>query len=58
MGQDNEDGMEKYSVDQGVGDQEALEKKAAQGCPICGAMPQRHGSTLKCPTHGTEPFEG
>lgn len=52
---DNES-MEKFGVDEGV-DQEALEKKAAQGCPICGAKVQRHGTVLMCPTHGTEPWE-
>jgi uncharacterized Zn finger protein (UPF0148 family) len=48
--------MEKFGVNEGV-DQEALEKKAASGCPICGIKVQRHGTVLMCPTHGTEPFE-
>ena len=48
--------MTKYAVDEGT-DQEKLEKKAAQGCPECGATPARHGSILVCPTHGSEPFE-
>lgn len=50
------DDMEKLGVDEGI-DQEELEKKATQGCPICGATPVRHGNTLVCPTHGSEPFE-
>lgn len=48
--------MEKYGVDEGT-DQENLEKKAADGCPECGAMPKRQGNILICPKHGTEPFE-
>lgn len=54
----NEENMDKYGVDEGT-DQEELEKKALQGCPIegCSKKPTRHGSVLSCPTHGTEPFE-
>lgn len=48
--------MEKYGVEQST-DQEQLEKKAAKGCPKCGAKPQLHGNTLHCPEHGSEPFE-
>ena len=48
--------MEKLGVDESV-DQETLEKKASQGCPRCGKQLEKHGSVLKCPTHGTEPFE-
>lgn len=48
--------MDKYGVDEGV-DQEAQEKKAAKGCPVCGAQPAQHGKVLICPTHGSEPFE-
>lgn len=47
--------MEKYGVDENA--DENLEKKAAQGCPVCGATPIRHGNVLMCPTHGSEPFE-
>lgn len=50
--------MEKFAVDEDLGDQEALEKKAAGGCPRCGATPQRHGRSLICPKCGSEPFEG
>ena len=53
----NDETMEKYSVDEGVADQEALEKKASNGCPECGAQPTRQGNVLICPKHGTEPFE-
>jgi predicted RNA-binding Zn-ribbon protein involved in translation (DUF1610 family) len=48
--------MEKYGVNEQV-DQETLEKAAAQGCPNCGAKPERHGQILSCPNCGTEPFE-
>lgn len=48
--------MDKFAVDEGS-DQETLEKAAAQGCPECGAKPERHGQTLVCPNHGTAPFE-
>ena len=49
--------MDKLGVDQST-DQEELEKKAAQGCPLCGRTPERLGSNvLTCSTHGTEPFE-
>lgn len=51
-----ENAMEKYGVDEGV-DQKELEKAAAQGCPVCAAKLEKHGSVLACPTHGTEPFE-
>lgn len=48
--------MDKYAVDEST-DQEKLEKAAAQGCPICGKTPERHGNVLMCPEHGSEPFE-
>lgn len=51
-----EKNMEKLGVDETV-DQEALEKRAAQGCPACGKKLVKHGSVVQCPTHGTEPFE-
>lgn len=46
--------MEKYGVDESQKDNE---KVASEGCPLCGAKPERHGNVLACPTHGTEPFE-
>lgn len=49
--------MEKYGVDEST-DQEKLEKQAAEGCPVCGRKPEKHGKVLMCPVHGTEPFEG
>ena len=52
-----EDLMDKHGVDEGAQDQEALEKKAAEGCPQCGAKLERHGKVLICPVHGSEPFE-
>jgi len=48
--------MEKLGVVEGV-DQESLEKQAAQGCPACGSTLVKLGQILKCPVHGTEPFE-
>ena len=50
--------MEKYGVAEGA-EGEALEKKANAGCPVegCGVTPERHGMTLMCPVHGSEPFE-
>lgn len=52
-----DEGMTKYAVDEGH-DSAALEKAAANGCPICAAPVTKHGNVLACPTHGTEPFEG
>lgn len=50
--------MQKYGVDESLTEtQEALEKRAQQGCPECGAKLVKHGSVLMCPKHGTEPFE-
>lgn len=46
--------MTKYGVDEEAAEQEKL---AADGCPICGRKPERHGNVLACPVHGTEPFE-
>jgi len=48
--------MEKLGVVEGT-DQEILEKKAAEGCPVCGEKLIKHGSVIQCPKHGTEPFE-
>ncbi len=48
--------MEKLGVVEGA-DQEQLEKKAAQGCPVCGRTLVKLGHVVKCPEHGTEPFE-
>jgi len=48
--------MYKYAVDQDV-DQEAFEKAASDGCPECGAKVIRSGNILRCPTHGTAPWE-
>ena len=50
-----EEGMDKFGVDQSA--DENLEKKAADGCPLCGAKPTVHGRVLICPRHGSEPFE-
>lgn len=54
----NEAGMTKLGVQEDTGDQEALEKKAIAGCPMCGRAPVRQGTILLCPEHGTEPWEG
>lgn len=49
--------MDKYGVDEGV-EQESLEKKASDGCPVCGRKDLlRNGNVLLCPEHGSEPFE-
>jgi hypothetical protein len=50
--------MDKYGVDEGV-DQERLEKQAGAGCPEpgCGKKPLRDGKILRCPDHGSAPFE-
>jgi hypothetical protein len=52
-----EECMSKFGVDETSVDQEALEKIASKGCPVCGRDVVRHGSVLACPEHGTEPFE-
>jgi hypothetical protein len=58
MSDKNEEGMDKFAVDQTAGlTPDEQEKRAAQGCPLCGKKPERQGSVLLCPTHGTEPFE-
>ena len=49
--------MEKLGVQEDV-DQESLEKKASDGCPVCGKTPVRQGNILLCPVHGSEPWEG
>lgn len=56
MDKQPEEGMTKYAVDEGVSS-DALEKAAANGCPICGSPVEKHGQILVCPTHGTKPFE-
>ncbi len=50
--------MEKLGVDERV-NQETMEKRASKGCPIdgCGKELIKLGHILKCPVHGTEPFE-
>jgi uncharacterized Zn finger protein (UPF0148 family) len=48
--------MEKYGVDES-GSRDENEKQAAKGCPQCGQPLEKHGSVMKCPVHGTEPFE-
>lgn len=46
--------MEKLGVSEEFSEQE---KKAADGCPVCGSKVEHHGNVLACPVHGTEPFE-
>ena len=48
--------LEKFGVDESV-NQEELEKKAAEGCPECGAKVERHGNVILCPNCGSAPFE-
>lgn len=59
MNQPQEDeGMDKYAVDETKGlSSEEQEKRAAQGCPLCGKALVKHGSVVLCPIHGSEPFE-
>lgn len=57
MNDHEEEGMDKFGVDEGAQDQEKLEKQAAQGCPECGSKLIKHGSVLLCPNHGSSPFE-
>jgi transposase len=52
----DENGMEKLGVQERV-NRDKLEKAASQGCPMCGEQCQKIGSLLRCPVHGTEPFE-
>jgi len=49
--------MEKYgvNVNQPVGRVKTASEKIT--CPICGTEVEQHGSVLKCPKHGTRPFE-
>lgn len=54
-GSQKEKVMDKYGVDEKA--DENLEKKAAEGCPVCGKKPVRHGTILMCPEHGSEPWE-
>jgi uncharacterized Zn finger protein (UPF0148 family) len=30
----------------------------ASKCPLCGSPVKQDGTTIRCPIHGTEPFEG
>lgn len=52
-----DEGMDKFAVDESVGSSEALEKRASKGCPVCGRQLAKHGSVLLCPVHGSEPLE-
>lgn len=56
MPQQNDEGMDKYAVDE-TGNPEVLEKAAAQGCPNCGGHITRHGNIVSCENCGTAPFE-
>lgn len=50
--------IEKYGVDESTGqNQEQLEKRAGQGCPMCGGKVERQGNLLICTSCGTQPFE-
>jgi uncharacterized Zn finger protein (UPF0148 family) len=53
---DDNEGMDKYGVDESSAD---LAKLAAEGCPHCGEHKlEKHGSVIVCPKCGSEPFEG
>ena len=43
------------NVNQPVGRVKTASEKIT--CPICGTEVEQHGSVLKCPKHGTRPFE-
>jgi hypothetical protein len=49
--------MEKYGVEENAkpGDKQASDQ--VTHCPWCGAKLIRHGSTVLCPKHGSQPFE-
>ncbi len=34
-----------------------MEKRASNGCPLCGSALDIAGSLPRCPIHGTAPFE-
>ena len=59
MNQPKEDeGMDKYAVDETAGlTSQEQEKRAAEGCPRCGRVLEKHGSVVVCPECGSEPFE-
>ncbi len=40
--------MDKYGVDT---------TETADNCPLCGKKVLRSGTVLRCPTHGSAPFE-
>jgi methionyl-tRNA synthetase len=58
MSENKDEGMDKYAVDE---DGSGVKTADAQGgkCPVCGVElePTDKVNVLKCPTHGTRPFE-
>lgn len=53
---DQDEGMDKYGVDETSKD---MQKLATEGCPKCGSKElTKHGSVVMCPKCGSEPFEG
>jgi len=49
--------MEKYAVDQPGAPDPKAKTSGAVKCPECGADAENHGGVLKCPKHGTRPWE-
>jgi len=50
--------MDKYSVDQPDAPADDAKTSGKTLCPLCGADAELHGRVLKCPVHGTKPWEG
>lgn len=48
--------MNKFGVDEDM-DSEMAEQAQAQGCPICHSPVKRDGNVVRCPKHGSAPFE-
>lgn len=51
--------FEKYGVEETNGGVKTAQEGTPRFCPICGAVLQSLDTVnvLKCPVHGTEPFE-
>jgi len=52
--------FEKYGVEEVEGGAKTAQEGTPRFCPWCGKKLERMDTTnvLKCPEHGTEPFEG
>jgi len=55
----NNNGMDKLGVDTPEQDKNGQKLAASSDtCPICGRRVERNGRVVRCPVHGSEPFEG